>query len=238
MVHFTVVGSGCKINVKNNFGVTPVHFAVRVKNVADVECFLKNNADANLQNPWGNTPLHISSCHGFSNISQLSIDSGGNKSLKNREGKKPLDLKPFSYFSHYPPFPGDSEEAKGNEGYAYASQKGFRHKHFFESEHKGDLWMNQPILPSLLVDKLRSGSPLKNRSELSWARKKRQIGHVSFPTLYGDLEEDKRDTGYASQKSFRHKLIVVESEDEDDALINPETVSSAITGKGNEQSST
>ena len=97
--------------------------------------------------------------------------------------------------------------------------------------------MNQPILPSLLVDKLRSGSPLKNRPELSSARRKRQMVHVSSPTLYGDLEEDKRDTGYASQKSFRHK-IVVESEDEDDALINPETVSSAITSKGNEQSST
>ena len=86
MVHFTVVDSGCKINVKNDFGVTPVHTAVRVKNVADVERFLKNNADANLQDPWGNTPLYISSRHGFSNISQLSIDFGCNKSLKNREG--------------------------------------------------------------------------------------------------------------------------------------------------------
>ena len=62
------------------------------------------------------------------------------------------------------------------------------------------------------------------------------MGHVSSATLYGDLEEDKRDTGYASQKSFRHK-IVVESEYEDDALVKPETVSSPIVDKGKEQSS-
>ena len=40
------------------------------------------------------------------------------------------------------------------------------------------------------------------------------MGYVSSPTLHGDLEEDKQDTGYASHKSFRRK-IVVESEDED-----------------------
>ena len=63
------------------------------------------------------------------------------------------------------------------------------------------------------------------------------MGHVSSPTVYGDLEEDKRDTRYASQKSFRHK-IVVESEYEDDALVKPETASSPIVDKGKEQSST
>ena len=61
--------------------------------------------------------------------------------------------------------------------------------------------------------------------------------YISSPALYGDLEEDKRNTGYASQKSFRHKTVA-ESEHEDDALINPETVSSPIVGKGKEQSST
>ena len=61
------------------------------------------------------------------------------------------------------------------------------------------------------------------------------MGYVSSPTLYGDLEEDKRNTG--SQKSFRHK-IVFESEYEDDALVKPETVSSPIVDKGKEQSST
>ena len=227
--------------MRNNVGETPLHSAVNVKNVADVELLLKYNADANVQNPAGNTPLHISSRCGFSNISQLLIDSGSNKNLKNRDGKTPLDFEPFSHFSYYPPYSpdrGDSEEAKGNEAYAYASH--FRRKMFFESEDKVDRCRNQPTqstLSSPRLGKLRSGSSLKNRPELSSARRKRQMDYVLSPTLYGDLEEDKRYIGYASYKSFRHK-IVAESEHEDDALIEPETVSSPIVGKGNEQSST
>jgi len=120
-----LVDSGCKINVRNNFGFTPLYVAGRGKNIADVELLLKNNADANLQDPSGNTPLHISWRHGFSNISQLLIDSGCNINLKNRDGKMPLDLEPFSYFPPYPPYAVDSVEAKGNERYAYASQKRF-----------------------------------------------------------------------------------------------------------------
>ena len=103
-------------------GETPLHFAVRGKNVADVGLLLKNNADANIQDIQRITPLHISLDHGFSNISQLLIDSGCNRKLKNVKGKTPLDLEPFLLY------PGVSEEAKGNEEYAYAPQKGLRRK--------------------------------------------------------------------------------------------------------------
>ncbi|XP_015768943.1 PREDICTED: ankyrin-1-like [Acropora digitifera] len=233
-----LVDSGCKINVRNNDGETPLHSSVRGKNkLPVVKLLLKNNADSNVQDNQGNTPLHISTPEGLSDISQLLIDSGSNKNLTNREGKTPLDLKPFF---RYAPYAGDSEEAKGNEGHAYAPQKGFRNRSFFGSEPKGDPWMNQPTqsnLPSPLLGKVRSGSPLKNQPELSSALSKRRMGYVSPPTLYGDLEDDQRNTGYASQKSFRHKTVA-ESEHEDDALINPETVSSPIVGKGKEQSST
>ena len=63
--------------------------------------------------------------------------------MKNREGETPLDLEPFFYFSPYPLYPGVSEEAKGNEGDAYASRKGIRRKSFVESEDESDPWMNQ-----------------------------------------------------------------------------------------------
>ena len=53
------------------------------------------------------------------------------------------------------------------------------------------------------------------------------MGNVSSPPPYDDLKEDKRNTGYASQESFRHKIIF-KSEDKDDTDV----------GKGNEQSST
>ena len=353
-----LVDSGCKINVENDDGETPLHSAVGGNNVAHVNLLLRNNADANIQDTFGYTPLEISSRRGFSRISQLLIDSGCNKNLKNREGKTPLDLERYPYFPLYSPYRGDSEEAKGSEGRAYASQmrfrhksffeseakgdpsvspptlclpsspsppsppllgkvescfesedkgdalvirptlpilslpssrksrsgllsknrpdlssalskrrkvdvsrptlyddleedkgnkgyasqKGFRHKSFVESEGKGDAWMNKPTrstLSSPLLGKLRSGLLLKKRSESSSAVKKRLIARDSLPSLYGDLEEDKGNKGYESQKSFRHQIVIEsEDEDEDDALINPETVSSPIVGKGKEQSST
>jgi len=168
--------SGCKIIVGNDDGETPLHSAVDGNNVADVKLLLKKNAEVNIQNSFGNTPLHISTLEGLCDISQLFIDSGCNKNLTNREGKTPLDLEPFPYFSPYPLYRGDSEEAKGNEGYAYASQKGFRLKSFFESEDSGNAWMNQPTrstLSSPIVSKLKepksvegSGILLEERQEL------------------------------------------------------------------------
>ena len=92
------------------------------------------------------------------------------------EGKTPLHLEPPLYFLPFLPYPGDSEEAKGNEGYTYAQQKGFRRKSFFESEDKFDPCMNQPTrptLPSPVVSKLKeqnliegSGILLEKRQEL------------------------------------------------------------------------
>ena len=56
---------------------------------------------------------------------------------------------------------------------------------------------------------------LKNRPELPSALRKPRMGYVSPPTLYSDLEEDKGNKGYASQRDLRYK-IVFGSEDEDE----------------------
>ena len=44
----------------------------------------------NIQDNWGNTPLHISSRDGSSNISQLLIASGCKINLRNNLGETPL----------------------------------------------------------------------------------------------------------------------------------------------------
>ena len=74
--------------MSNNVGETPLHSTVRGKNVADVNLLLRNNADANIHYNQGNTPLHTSSRHGFSNISQLLIDNL-RTILTPREHRKP-----------------------------------------------------------------------------------------------------------------------------------------------------
>ena len=86
-----LIGSGCKINCRNDMGETPLHFAVRGKNAADVELLLMNNADANVQDILGKTPLHISTGRGFSDLSQLLIDSAGcDVNARNSRGETPL----------------------------------------------------------------------------------------------------------------------------------------------------
>ena len=79
------------MNVRNNVnvGVTPLHYAVRGKNLANVvELFLKNKADANLQNPSGNTPLHMYTREGLCDISQLLVGSGCEINVTNNLGKR------------------------------------------------------------------------------------------------------------------------------------------------------
>ena len=55
--------------MRNNFGETPLHSAVYPKNVAEVMLLLRNNADANIQDIYGNTPLHISTRERLCDIS-------------------------------------------------------------------------------------------------------------------------------------------------------------------------
>ncbi|XP_015752380.1 PREDICTED: putative ankyrin repeat protein RF_0381 [Acropora digitifera] len=198
-----LIDSGCNVNGRNNSGETSLHSAVRGKNVAVAKLLLRNNADANIQDDKGNTPLHVSTREGLCDISQLLVDSGCNKNLKNREGKTPLDLKPFPYFR---PYPGDSEEAKGSEGYAYASQKRFRHKRFFESEDKGDPLVSRRTLPSPpppLLFSPRSGSLSKNRPEESSALRKRRVGGVKRKMKINPEAESSPVVGKGKEQSSK-----------------------------------
>ena len=67
---------------------TPLYSAIRGNNKADVQLLLKNNADANFQNPRKDTPLHVSTGEGFSDISQLLIDGGCKVNESNDEVKR------------------------------------------------------------------------------------------------------------------------------------------------------
>ena len=262
-----LIKSGCKINVRGFMGETPLHCAVRSKNVADVKLLLKNNADGNIQDNFGNAPLHISSRDGFSNISQLLMDSSGNKNLKNR-------VEPFSLR-----FGGDLEKDKGNN--TYASLTSFRERIDFESED--DPWMNQRTLSTLSLptvskrgeqsstegsgdggdfeeDKGNDGyESIKTFQEKVVVESEdipltntRTLSTLSLPVFDegnehssaegscdgGDLEGHKGKNTYASLKSFQEKIAVGS---EGVSLMNtrtPSTLSLPIAGKRGEQSST
>ena len=55
-------------------------------------CCLKNNADVNIQDNNGYTPLHVCAVRDCLDISKLLIQSGCNINLPNVTGKTPLHL--------------------------------------------------------------------------------------------------------------------------------------------------
>ena len=69
---------------------TALHAAIHGNNAAVVKVLLANNADADVRDPEGNAPLHISSLRGFTNISQLLIDSGCVVNRGDCRGETPL----------------------------------------------------------------------------------------------------------------------------------------------------
>ena len=71
-------------------GRTALHAAIHGNNAAVVKVLLANNADAEVRDYRGHAPLHISSLKGFTNISQLLIDSGCIVNRRGARGETPL----------------------------------------------------------------------------------------------------------------------------------------------------
>ncbi|XP_015772601.1 PREDICTED: ankyrin-1-like isoform X2 [Acropora digitifera] len=198
-----LIDSGCEINVGNSSGETPVYCAVRAMNVADVELLLENNAITNIQDTFGNTPLHVSLREGFSNISQLLIDSGCEVKVRNHRGETPL----------HSAVCGKNEAAvklllKNNADSNIQDYQGNTPLHISLREGFSNI-------SQLLIDS-RCNKNLKNLEG------KTPLEVASFSPLSGDVEEDKGNRGYASQKSFPDKSFLV-SEDEDDPWMNQPT---------------
>ena len=69
---------------------TALRSAIHGNNAAVVKVLLTNNANADVRDYWGNTPLHISSLKRFTHISRLLIDSGYEINARNNSGESPL----------------------------------------------------------------------------------------------------------------------------------------------------
>ena len=69
-----------------------LHIAVTANKTQIVQHLLKKNADPNIQNTQGETPLHIAAQNSFFGIAKILIDAGTKMNLKNSKQKTPLDL--------------------------------------------------------------------------------------------------------------------------------------------------
>jgi len=79
------------INIKDDYGFTPLHFAVSNNNPKKIEILLQMGANVNAKSHYGFTPIyHAVGKHSDLEIVNLLIGSGAKVNIKNRDGITPL----------------------------------------------------------------------------------------------------------------------------------------------------
>ncbi|XP_046375109.2 E3 ubiquitin-protein ligase MIB2-like [Haliotis rufescens] len=100
-----LISADAKVNACDENGKTPLHLAVHRGNMELVALLTESNADLNIRDSDGNTPLHAAHMDddiagvGASRDEDAAVairchlaENGGNVTLKNKDGKTPLDL--------------------------------------------------------------------------------------------------------------------------------------------------
>ena len=84
------IAAGTDVNVKNEFGWTPLYYAALYGHKEVAELLIAAGADVNVKNerPRGRTPLHWAN---NKEIAELLIDAGADVNAKNHRGQTPLD---------------------------------------------------------------------------------------------------------------------------------------------------
>jgi DNA repair exonuclease SbcCD ATPase subunit len=83
---------GAGVNVKNENGWTPLHWATRNGHADAARVLLDKGAHMNAKNNCGSTPLHLASHLGRVEVAYVLLDRGADLNTKNDSGKTPLDV--------------------------------------------------------------------------------------------------------------------------------------------------
>ena len=87
--------AGADINLQDDNGWTALHFAAQAFNEEIIGYLLKNKANPNLQNSYGNSPLWVAlfNCEGQkTKVFDEFLKYGADPKLKNYSDSSPLDL--------------------------------------------------------------------------------------------------------------------------------------------------
>jgi len=91
-----LLDAGADPNIPQKDGRRPIHEAARWGKDWAVTLYLEHGADVNAQDNEGSTPLHEAVLWGKAwddaDVPELLIEKGADKEVKNKEGKKPVDL--------------------------------------------------------------------------------------------------------------------------------------------------
>ncbi|MBN9542677.1 MAG: ankyrin repeat domain-containing protein [Alphaproteobacteria bacterium] len=82
--------TGLNPDMRGEYGITPIMFAVSSKNIEAVRTLLKYSADVNATDIAGVSPLHIAARNGDNNIVKLLLDNGANINAQDSYHMTPL----------------------------------------------------------------------------------------------------------------------------------------------------
>lgn len=83
--------NGAKVNKLGGLeGNTPLHAAVKNRNLAIAKLLVDAKANLKKKNRVGMTPLHIAAESGQCKLAKLLVQNGADPSIKDKEGKTPL----------------------------------------------------------------------------------------------------------------------------------------------------
>ena len=88
------LAAGTDVNMKDNRGMTPLHWAVERGRKETAELLIAKGADVNAKRTNGSTPLHyaaLAALKGQKEIAELLIAEGANVNAKDDFGRTPLD---------------------------------------------------------------------------------------------------------------------------------------------------
>ena len=74
------------VDMKDNFGLTPLSYACQMGSCLVVNALLEWNADANTKNDWGATPLHHATSHNQCSVVPILLEGGANINAVTRSG--------------------------------------------------------------------------------------------------------------------------------------------------------
>ena len=80
-----LIRGGANVNVKDEHGWTPLHYATSHIEVAKV--LIDNGANVNAENKYGTTPLHFA---GSTEVAKLLLDNGADVNARDGKGQTPL----------------------------------------------------------------------------------------------------------------------------------------------------
>lgn len=84
--------AGCKPDIKNNYGDTPLHTASRYGHAGVLRILISAFCNASEVNKNGDSGLHITAAMGRRKLTRILLESGCDPSITNKQGETALDI--------------------------------------------------------------------------------------------------------------------------------------------------